>query len=100
MERRKAFYSFGDLAKECNKRGLKIKGPTIMDYLVQRGFLQRREGMPFTLPTDISYEQGLMQCEKLKINNYTHVHAVLTPEGLEYFADRLVKHYKVPQKLV
>lgn len=99
MERRKSSYSFGDLAKECNKRGLKIKGPTIMDFLCEQGYLRRTERGVFTLPTDISYAQELMDYEKLKVRNHTHVYAVLTPKGLEYFTDLIVEHYKVPNKL-
>ena len=99
MERRKSSYSFGDLAKECNKRGLKIKGPTIMEFLKSNGYLKKPDGMPFTLPTDISYAEELMDCEKTKIGKFTRVYAVLTPKGLEYFTDMLVAHYKVPKKL-
>jgi len=99
LERRKSSYSFGDLAKECNKRGLKIKGPTIMEFLKSNGYLRKPDGMPFTLPTDISYAQALMDCEKAKHGRYTVVYAVLTPKGFEYFTDLILEHYKVPNKL-
>lgn len=96
---RTKYFSLGDLAKACEKEGLKIKGPALIDWLVKYGYLRREEGKTFTLPTDISYMEHLMTFEKIRINNYVHVKAVVTEKGMEFFIDQLKKHYRVPAKL-
>lgn len=92
-------YTIGEFVKECKKEGLKVNGPTVIEFFVQKGYLRRTPGTIFTLPTDESYQQQYMSIQKIRINNYTHVHAVITEKGLDYFIPLLCDHFKVPKKL-
>lgn len=85
----------GELAKLISQNGYDIGQNRLFEWLRDNGFLIRRKGETFNLPTQRSMDQGLMDIKKRTINNAdgsirTTRTTKITGKGQQYFINKFL----------
>ena len=85
----------GELAKLISQNGYDIGQNRLFEWLRDNGFLIKRKGESFNLPTQRSIEQGLMDIKKRTINNAdgsirTTRTTKVTGKGQQYFINKFL----------
>ena len=85
----------GELAKLISQNGCDIGQNRLFEWLRDNGFLIKRKGESFNLPTQRSMEQGLMDIKKRTINNAdgsirTTRTTKVTGKGQQYFINKFL----------
>lgn len=85
----------GELAKLISQNGYDIGQNLLFAWLRDNGFLIRRKGETFNLPTQRSMDQGLMDIKKRTINNAdgsirTTRTTKITGKGQQYFINKFL----------
>lgn len=85
----------GELAKLISQNGYEIGQNRLFDWLRDNGFLIKRKGETFNLPTQRSMDQGLMDIKKRTINNAdgsirTTRTTKITGKGQQYFINKFL----------
>ena len=85
----------GELAKLISQNGYDIGQNRLFEWLRDNGFLIKRKGESFNLPTQRSMEQGLMDIKKRTINNAdgsirTTRTTKVTGKGQQYFINKFL----------
>lgn len=85
----------GDLAKVLRGNGVQVGGTRLFRILRDRGYLIRREGSDWNMPTQRSMELGLFEVKETAITHSDgHVTISKTPKvtgkGQQYFVDRFL----------
>ena len=85
----------GELAKLISQNGYAIGQNRLFEWLRDNGFLIKRKGESFNLPTQRSMEQGLMDIKKRTINNAdgsirTTRTTKVTGKGQQYFINKFL----------
>ena len=87
----------GELAKLLKQNGVKDMGQNrLFDWMRNNGYLIRRKGTDYNMPTQRSMELGLMEIKETSISHADgHVSITKTPKitgkGQQYFINRLMK---------
>jgi len=90
----------GDLAKLIKQNGVKIGGQRLFSWLRENGYLIKRKGADYNMPTQRSMEQGLFEIKETSINHADgHISISKTPKvtgkGQQYFVNKFIKAYEV-----
>lgn len=85
----------GELAKLISQNGYDIGQNRLFEWLRDNGFLIKRKGETFNLPTQRSMDQGLMDIKKRTINNAdgsirTTRTTKITGKGQRYFINKFL----------
>lgn len=85
----------GELAKLISQNGYNIGQNRLFEWLRDNGFLIKRKGETFNLPTQRSMDQGLMDIKKRTINNAdgsirTTRTTKITGKGQQYFINKFL----------
>ncbi len=85
-----------DLAKILRQNGVKMGGNRLFDWLREKGYLIKRKGSDWNMPTQRSMEQGLFE-----IKESTHIHSdghtvvtrtpKVTGKGQAYFVNKFLE---------
>lgn len=85
-----------DLAKILRQNGVKMGGNRLFDWLRENGYLIKRKGSDWNMPTQRSMEQGLFE-----IKESTHIHSdghtvvtrtpKVTGKGQAYFVNKFLE---------
>lgn len=85
-----------DLAKILRQNGVKMGGNRLFDWLRENGYLIKRKGSDWNMPTQRSMEQGVFE-----IKESTHIHSdghtvvtrtpKVTGKGQAYFVNKFLK---------
>ena len=88
----------GDMAKILRQNGVNIGGQRLFEYLREKGYLIKRKGTDWNLPTQKSMELGLF-----KIKESVHIDGngcnkisrtpKVTGRGQQYFVNKFLKQY-------
>lgn len=87
----------GELAKLLKQNGVKDMGQNrLFDWMRNNGYLIRRKGTDYNMPTQYSMERGLMEIKETSVSHADgHVSITKTPKitgkGQQYFINRLMK---------
>lgn len=87
----------GELAKLLKQNGVKDMGQNrLFDWMRNNGYLIRRKGTDYNMPTQRSMELGLMEIKETSVSHADgHVSITKTPKitgkGQQYFISRLIK---------
>lgn len=85
----------GDMAKILRQNGVNIGGQRLFEYLREKGYLIKRKGTDWNMPTQRSVEQGLFEVkESVHIdgngcNQITRTPKV-TGKGQQYFVNKFL----------
>lgn len=84
-----------DLAKILRQNGVKIGGNRLFDWLRENGYLVRRRGSDYNMPTQRSMELGLFEVKETVIHHADgHTTASRTPKitgkGQQYFINKFL----------
>ena len=84
-----------DLAKILRQNGVKIGGNRLFDWLRENGYLVRRRGSDYNMPTQRSMELGLFEVKETVIHHADgHATARRTPKitgkGQQYFINKFL----------
>ena len=87
----------GDLAKLISQNGFKIGANRLFAWLRENGYLIKRKGCDWNMPTQKSMELGLFEIKETTINHSDgHISINKTPKitgkGQLYFADKLLNN--------
>lgn len=85
----------GELAKIIKQNGVEVGQNRLFDWLRTNGYLIRRQGTDYNMPTQRSMEQGLFEIKETVIahsDGHTSVNKTpkVTGKGQQYFVDRLL----------
>lgn len=85
-----------DLAKILRQNGVKMGGNRLFDWMCEKGYLIKRKGSDWNMPTQRSMEQGLFE-----IKESTHIHSdghtvvtrtpKVTGKGQAYFVNKFLE---------
>lgn len=87
----------GELAKLLKQNGVKDMGQNrLFEWMRKNGYLIRRKGTDYNMPTQYSMELGLMEIKETSVSHADgHVSITKTPKitgkGQQYFISRLIK---------
>lgn len=87
----------GELAKLLKQNGVKDMGQNrLFDWMRKNGYLIKRKGTDYNMPTQYSMERGLMEIKETSVSHADgHVSITKTPKitgkGQQYFINRLMK---------
>lgn len=95
VETSKSSVLIGELAKIIKQNGFNIGQNRLFEWLRSNGFLIRREGESYNLPTQRSMNQGLFEIKKRTINNpdgsiRTTRTTMVTGKGQIYFVKKFL----------
>lgn len=87
----------GELSKLINQNGIKIGQNRLFEWLRENGYLIKRKGTDFNMPTQYSMELGLLEIKERTINNADgSIRTTKTPKvtgkGQQYFINKFVKN--------
>lgn len=94
----------GELAKLLKQNGVKDMGQNrLFDWMRNSGYLIRRKGTDYNMPTQRSMELGLMEIKETSISHADgHVSVSKTPKitgkGQQYFISKLLGKSKITRK--
>ncbi len=87
----------GDLAKLLKQNGVNIGANRLFEWLIENGYLIKRKGTDWNMPTQRSMEQGLFE-----IKEHTHLNGngcnvttrtpKVTGKGQVYFVNKLIEY--------
>lgn len=85
----------GELAKLLKQNGVEIGQKRLFEYLRENGFLIRRKGTDYNMPTQYSMERGLFEIKETSITHSDgHVSINKTPKvtgkGQQYFINKFL----------
>lgn len=85
-----------DLAKILRQNGVKMGGNRLFDWLRENGYLIKRKGSDWNMPTQRAMEQGLFEIkESTHINSDGHTVVTRTPKvtgkGQAYFVNKFLR---------
>lgn len=88
----------GDMAKILRQNGVNIGGQRLFEYLREKGYLIKRKGTDWNLPTQKSMELGLFEIkESVHIDgngcNKISRTPKVTGRGQQYFVNKFLKQY-------
>ena len=88
----------GDMAKILRQNGVNIGGQRLFEYLREKGYLIKRKGTDWNLPTQKSMELGLFEIkESVHIDgngcNKISRTPKVTGKGQQYFVNKFLKQY-------
>jgi len=86
----------GELAKILKQNGVKIGQNKFFQYLREQGYLIKREGTDYNMPTQRSMEQGLFEIKETSISHSDgHISVNKTPKvtgkGQQYFINKFLE---------
>ncbi|PKF30292.1 oxidoreductase [Macrococcoides caseolyticum] len=86
----------GELAKLLKQNGVEIGQKRLFEYLRENGFLIKRKGTDYNMPTQYSMERGLFEIKETSITHSDgHVSINKTPKvtgkGQQYFINKFLK---------
>lgn len=86
----------GELAKLLKQNGVEIGQKRLFAYLRENGFLIKRKGIDYNMPTQYSMERGLFEIKETSITHSDgHVSINKTPKvtgkGQQYFINKFLK---------
>lgn len=87
----------GELSKLINQNGIKIGQNRLFEWLRENGYLIKRKGTDFNMPTQYSMELGLLEIKERTINNADgSIRTTKTPKvtgkGQQYFITKFLKN--------
>lgn len=87
----------GELSKLINQNGVKIGQNRLFEWLRGNGYLIKRKGTDFNMPTQYSMELGLFEIKERTINNADgSIRTTKTPKvtgkGQQYFINKFLKN--------
>lgn len=87
----------GDLAKLLSQNGIKIGGNRLFVWLRENGFLIKRKGTDYNMPTQRSAEMKLFEVKETTINNPDGSIRIsktpkVTGKGQQYFINKFLKN--------
>ena len=87
----------GDLAKLLSQNGIKIGGNRLFIWLRENGFLIKRKGTDYNMPTQRSAEMKLFEVKETTINNPDGSIRIsrtpkVTGKGQQYFINKFLKN--------
>ena len=93
----------GDLAKLAKQNGINIGALRLFTWLRDQGYLIKRKGNDYNMPTQKSMELGLFKIKETAVTHSNgHVSLSKTPKvtgkGQQYFLNKLLKLQKVGAK--
>ena len=85
-----------DLAKILRQNGVKMGGNRLFDWMRDNGYLVRRKGRDWNMPTQRAMEQGLFEIkESTYIHSDGHTVVTRTPKvtgkGQAYFVNKFLR---------
>ncbi|WP_144781084.1 phage antirepressor KilAC domain-containing protein [Macrococcoides caseolyticum] len=85
----------GELAKLLKQNGVEIGQKRLFEYLRENGFLIKRKGTDYNMPTQYSMERGLFEIKETSITHSDgHVSISKTPKvtgkGQQYFINKFL----------
>lgn len=85
----------GDLAKLIKQNGIDIGGKRLFEWLRKNGYLIKRKGTDYNMPTQKSMELGLFEVKETSINHSDgHISISKTPKvtgkGQQYFINKFL----------
>lgn len=88
----------GDMAKILRQNGVNIGGRRFFEWLREKGYLIKRKGTDWNMPTQRSVEQGLFEVkESVHIDGNGCNQITRTPKvtgrGQQYFVNKFLKQY-------
>ena len=91
-----ALIPVSDLAKILRQNGVKMGGNRLFDWLRENGYLIKRKGSDWNMPTQRSMEQGLFEIkESTHIHSDGHTVVIRTPKvtgkGQAYFVNKFLE---------
>lgn len=85
----------GELAKLIKQNGYDIGQKRLFNFLRENGYLVKRKGSEYNMPTQKSVNLGLFEIKERTINHTDHVETVKTPKvtgkGQIYFLNLFFK---------
>lgn len=92
----------GDLAKILNQNGIEIGANRLFDWLRSNGYLIKRQGTDFNMPTQTSMDMGLFQIKETTITHsdgHTMVNKTtkVTGKGQQYFINKFLANRGDPK---
>ena len=86
----------GELAKLLKQNGVDIGQNRLFEWMRQNGYLIRRQGSDYNMPTQRSMEQGLFEIKETTVvhaNGHTHINKTpkVTGKGQAYFVTLFLK---------
>lgn len=92
VETSKSSILIGELAKILKQNGINIGQNRLFEWMRQNGYLIRRNGSDYNMPTQRAMEMGLFEIEETTIvhaDGHTHISKTpkVTGKGQVYFVD-------------
>lgn len=89
----------GELAKLLKQNGVNMGQQRLFQWMRENGFLIKRKGTDYNMPTQYSMERGLMEIKERTVCDPTGVTRItktpkITGKGQVYFINRLKKEWK------
>ena len=89
----------GKLAKLLKQNGIKMGQNRLFEWMRQNGYLIRRQGSDYNMPTQKSMELGLFEIKETCITHSDgHIHVSKTPKvtgkGQVYFINKILRYEK------
>ena len=89
----------GELAKLLKQNGIKMGQNRLFEWMRQNGYLIRRQGSDYNMPTQKSMELGLFEIKETCITHSDgHIHVSKTPKvtgkGQVYFINKILRYEK------
>ncbi|MGK9296004.1 phage antirepressor KilAC domain-containing protein, partial [Melissococcus plutonius] len=86
----------GELAKIINQNGLDIGQNKLFDWLRDKGYLIKRKGTDYNMPTQRSMEMGLFEIKETAINRSNGTVSIsktpkVTGKGQVYFVNKFCR---------
>lgn len=96
VEAAKTSILIGELAKLLKQNGIKMGQNRLFEWLRQNGYLIRRQGSDYNMPTQRAMEMGLFEIKETTITHSDgHIHVSKTPKvtgkGQVYFVNLFLK---------
>ena len=96
VETSKSSILIGELAKILKQNGIKIGPIRLFDWMRQNGYLIRRNGSDYNMPTQRAMEMGLFEIKKTTIvhaDGHTHINKTpkVTGKGQIHFVNLFLK---------
>lgn len=96
VETSKTSILIGELAKMLKQNGVNIGQNRLFEWLRQNGYLIRRQGSDYNMPTQRSMEQGLFEIKETTVvhaDGHTHINKTpkVTGKGQAYFVTLFLK---------
>lgn len=92
----KTFILIGELAKLLKQNGVDIGQNRLFEWMRQNGYLIRRQGSDYNMPTQRAMEQGLFEIKETTVvhaDGHTHINKTpkVTGKGQAYFVTLFLK---------